>query len=104
MFLKCRCSEKKWLLILAQDWCCLHRRGSDGSFAFMDLGNNNLALDVFSLKEVNVQVEYLYDIQNLLETLLEIKKLESPSKHSRAVRLLAAKSWKRRRNEKLFGG
>lgn len=34
---------------------------------------NNLALDVFSLKEANVQIEYLYDIQNLLETLLEIK-------------------------------
>lgn len=44
-----------------------------GSFAFMALKNNNLALDVFSLKEVNVQIEYLYDIQNLLETLLEIK-------------------------------
>lgn len=39
----------------------------------MALKNNNLALDVFSLKEVNVQIEYLYGIQNLLETLLEIK-------------------------------
>lgn len=70
----------------------------------MALRKNNLALDMFSLKEVNVQIEYLSDIQNLLETLLEIKKLEPPSKHSRAVRLLAAKTWKRRRNEKLFGG
>lgn len=54
------------------------KRKSDDSFAFMDLENNNLALDVFSLKEVNVQVEYLYDIQNLLETLLEIKKIGVP--------------------------
>lgn len=51
----------------------MHRTGSDGSFAFMALKNNNVALDEFSLKEVNVQIEYLYDIQNLLETLLEIK-------------------------------
>lgn len=78
MFLKCRYSEEKWLLYLAQDLCWLHWTGSDGAFAFMDLKDNNLALDVFSLKEVNVQIESLYDIQNLLETLLEIKKIGAP--------------------------
>lgn len=56
-----------------QNYTAFHRTESDGSFAFMALRKKNLALDTFSLKEVNVQIEYLYDIQNLLETLLEIK-------------------------------
>lgn len=73
MFLKYRYSEEKHLLNLLRNDAAFHRTGRDGFYDSMAPKNNNLALDVFSLREVNVQRKYLYDIRNLLETLLEIK-------------------------------